>query len=225
MESIFGNRRHWQRADFWSSKDALRRRAARIFRKVPEPIVGNKVCTPDVWTADDIHCFCRLFQDFEILSVVRDPRSVLISRYQRTDYETEFNSDAREQLLFDFRTPFHAHASSWRQSIEVYRTLHDRYPDRVKILYYDDFAANFNEAVDDLPNILGLEPTNELRHWNEKPHYDREGELQRNLKYPDRNVQCFTHAIDELPSKVRNQFEDAMQKVETYRELWEHRSI
>jgi len=226
MENIFENRRrHWRRAEFWNSESALQQRVADVYSRLPEPIVGNKVCTPDVWAAADIHHFCRLFANFKILFIVRDPESALVSRYRRTNYENEYNETARENLLLDFRSPLHAYASSWRQSIEVYRKLQDRYPNKVKILYYDDFTVNFDDAVDRLPNLLSLESSDELRRWNEKKHYDAQGHLKQDLKYQDREVRRSTHTVEELPATVQEDFVDAMRGIESHRKLWEERAL
>lgn len=226
MENIFDNRRrHWVRADFWSAESGLRRRVEDVYSRISEPVIGNKVCTPDVWSADDIHRFCRLFTDFTILFIVREPESVLVSRYKRGDHENEFNEAARANLLLDFRSLFHTYASSWRQSIEIYRALRDRYPDKVKLLYYDDFASNFDDAVDRLPDLLGVERSDELRRWNEKKHYDAQGRLRQDLKYKDREVRRSTHTADELPADVQADFADAMQGIEAHRKLWEERAL
>ena len=50
MENIFQNRRrHWIKADFWNSPHTLKEEVSKVFSKLNEPVIGNKVCTPDVW--------------------------------------------------------------------------------------------------------------------------------------------------------------------------------
>jgi len=151
MESIFGNRRrHGSRSEHWGSKKIMKRKAASIFRKIDEKIVGNKDCTPDVWSAEDIYNFCELFREYKIVFVFRKPTSVVISRYKRTNYNKEYKEKAKKDLMLNFKSPFHDYSSSWRQSIGEYYKLKDRLGDIVSTIYYDDFTKNPKSGMKDL---------------------------------------------------------------------------
>ena len=64
MENTFGNRRrHWKRVDYWNSSTHLKKEVGKIYSKFNESVIGNKVCTPDVWFVEDIHFFCKLFKN------------------------------------------------------------------------------------------------------------------------------------------------------------------
>jgi hypothetical protein len=224
MENIFGNRRrHCLRANFWQSVEKLRKEVAKTYAKLGEPIVGNKVCTPDVWSADDIHKFCKLFRDFKIIFVVRDPVHVALSRFKREDYPTEFNNNARKNMLLDFRTQFLTYSSSWRQSIETFWKLRDAYADKTCIVYYENFCNNFEKHTKYLSDFLRVQFSEDMLNWCRLPHYNAHGHLQKDLKYPDAPVRCANADLEEkeLPTELK----EALSSIEWLRMLWAKREL
>lgn len=220
MENIFQNRRrHWTKAEFWYSNTRLAEVVGQTFNKLQTPIVGNKVCTPDVWSADDIAMFCQLFSEFYILFIVRDPIAVAASRYRREDYAAAFTEMARQRCLLNFESRLLTYLSSWRQSIEAYWALRDAYFDRVMIVYYDDFVENFNRGVDRIFSFLPLDRTPEIDIWDSLPHHDSQGVLKLNLKYRDRPVNSF--------SKIATPFkkDDVRALLGIHYDLWKRHSL
>lgn len=226
MENIFGNRRrHWTKAEFWNSPKTLRSEVKKIFRNLNEPIVGNKVCTPDVWSVDDIMTFGNLFQDFKIVFVVRDPIQVALSRFYREDYEAEFNQAARRNILLDFRSRFFTYSSSWRQSIETFWKLRDGFPEKVYVVYYEDFGRNFDNQVERLCDFLNLPLHDNMLNWHQLPHRDARGELKHNLKYPDRPINVRQYSVEDLTEDIRSMLLKALASVKSHRELWLAREL
>ena len=224
VENKFGNRRrHWLREEYWSSDTVLRREITKVFRRLTEAIVGNKVCTPDVWYPDDIQKFCNLFASFKIVFVVRDPVDVCLSRFHREDFAAQFNDEARKHMLLDFRTRFLTYASSWRQSIEAYRALRDRYPDRICLLYYDDLCVDEQNSLEILFRFLDLPLDDQVRNWHKIPHHNAQGYLEQDLKYPDRQIAHRSrHDPDEpLPDELV----DALRTIEADHHQWQKRRI
>jgi hypothetical protein len=222
MENIFGNRRrHWMKANFWNSSETLRREVEEVFKNLEEPIVGNKVCTPDVWSADDIMMFCNLFKDFKIVFVVRDPVQVALSRLNREDYEAEFNEDARHNMLLDFRSRFLTYASSWRQSIESYWKLRDGHPGKVYLLYYEDFCNQFEFQLRTLCDFLQVSFSANMLNWHQLPHHDARGNLKRDIKYKDAPVAVHQSDTKKLAEVTRNALSDALLAVKWQRDLWQ----
>ncbi|MCU0287583.1 MAG: sulfotransferase [Acidobacteria bacterium] len=192
MENIFGNRRrHWQREAFWQSTEALRCEVAKVYARLNEPVVGNKVVIPDVWDAGDILQFCRLFNRFKIIFMARDPRAAALSRLKRepADFFEVFSPTARDNILLDFRDRFHTYISSWRQSIENFWKLRDGLgEDKIKIVYYEDFCRDFENQVRDIFTFLDIPFSNNILKWYEFSHHNAAGELVHDLKYPDSEI-------------------------------------
>ena len=222
MENIFGNRRrHWSKAKFWNSPKALRKEVGRVYAKLKEPIVGNKVCVPDVWTADDVNLFCKLFADFRIVFIVRDPIQVALSRLRREDYEKEFNNDARKNILIDFRSRFLSYTSSWRQSVEAYWKLRDGFPDKIYLIYYEDFCARFEIEIHVLSRFLDVPFSEDILRWYELPHHNENGELLKDLKYPDRPL----FISNPLQQEVPNELLEAVETIKWQYECWKRRKL
>lgn len=226
MENIFQNRRrHWSKAAFWNSQQALKEETSKVFSKLKEPVVGNKVCTPDVWSADDILLFCRMFQDFKIVFIVRDPVNVALSRFRREDYEAEFNEEAKKNILLDFRTRFLTYTSSWRQSVENYWKLRDGYPEKTCLVYYEDFCQNFEVEAKKLFSFLSLPFREEILKWHQYPHHNCDGVLVDDLKYNDTPVELKKNKGGDIPPAVMEQINTAMQSIDTHYNLWKKRLI
>lgn len=222
MESIFANRRrHWQRSEAWNSPEALYREVSKIYRNIPEPVLGNKVCTPDVWSAEDIVMFCKLFSDFKIIFIVRDPTEVSLSRLRREDYEDQFNAEARSNLLLNFQNRFHAYASSWRQSIENYWKFKDAFGKNVFLIYYEDLCKDLQSHVESICSFLEVPFSEQMINWHEFPHHDSNGELKSDLKYQD--VPVFTKDTEsqELPEELVA----AMSSIELHYQLFKKRLL
>lgn len=224
MENIFQNRRrHWNKATFWNSQQTLKEEVCNVFSKLNEPVIGNKVCTPDVWSADDILQFCHLFQDFKIVFVLRDPVQVALSRFRREDYAEEFNGIARENILLDFRSRFLTYTSSWRQSVETYWRLRDGYPERVCLVYYEDFCQNFEDEVKKLFTFLNLPFREEILNWHQYPHHDFKGDLISDLKYKDKPVGIENNKGDNIPIEAKEQLNVAINSIDIHYSLWKKR--
>jgi hypothetical protein len=226
MENVFQNRRrHWKKAEFWSSPQTLKEQAFKVFSKLKEPVVGNKVCTPDVWSADDILLFCHLFQDFKIVFIVRDPVQVTMSRFQREDYEKEFNELARQNILLDFRSRLLTYTSSWRQSIENYWRLRDGLNEKIHLIYYEDFCTDFKNQVRNLFAFLELGFSEEILNWDKYPHHDRNGNLVKDLKYRDKPIGLRLHSRIDLPLEVKDELDFAIRSIQVFYDLWKKRRI
>jgi hypothetical protein len=226
MENIFENRRrHWSKANYWGAKEKLAREVSKVYSKLNTPIVGNKVCTPEIWSADDILTFCKLFLDFKIVFIVRDPDRVVLSRFLREDYEAEFNSDAKQNILLDFRSRFLTYTSSWRQSVETFWKLRDGYPDRVKSIYYEDFCKDFERQVYHLCEYLAIPFSEEMLNWQKHPHHDSQGNLKINLKYEDISVKDYQYQKPKITEEERKYFLDALSTIKLHKELWQLRQL
>lgn len=226
MENNFDNRRrHWQKAREWQSPAAFRKKICKAYKHIKEPIIGNKVCTPDVWWAEDILQFCRLFKKFRIIFIVRDPRDVVRSRFFREDYLAEFNDLARRHIMLDFRTRFLTYTSSWRQSIEVYRQLRDAiYPD-ILCVYYEDLINQFDKECRRLTDFLSIEPDTRMQQWHELPHHDSGGSLQKDVKYRDLSVTDYPKSNNTIPEPFVEEYEQAIDSIRNELELWKLRRI
>ena len=226
MENIFQNRRrHWSKAAFWDSPQALKEEACKVFSKLKEPVIGNKVCTPDIWSADDILLFCSMFQDFKIVFIVRDPVHVALSRFRREDYEAEFNEEAKKNILLDFRTRSLTYTSSWRQSIENFWRLRDGYPEKVYLVYYEDFCQDFSDEVKELFRFLNLPFRDEILNWHKFPHHNRDGDLVDDLKYNDTPVELKKNKSGDLSHSVLEQIDTAIKSIDTHYNLWKKRLL
>jgi len=224
MENIFGNRRrHWQRADYWNSLESLKEEVEKVYSKLTEPIVGNKVITPDVWDAGDILQFCRLFSSFKILFLVRDPRAAALSRLKRepADFFEVFSREARENILLDFRDRFRTHISSWRQSVENYWKLRDGLgEEKIKPVYYEDFCRDFGNQVRQIFSFLNIPFVESILKWHELPHHNAEGQLVRDLKYPDAGI-FSPPTVEEYPPGLA----EAVKTIEWQYDLWNKRRL
>jgi len=226
MENIFQNRRrHWTKADFWNSQQKLKVEVDKVFSKFNEPIIGNKVCTPDVWSADDIHFFCQIFQDFKIVFILRDPVQVLLSRFRREDYSAEFNAVAKKNILLDFRSKFLTYTSSWRQSVENYWKLRDGNPTQIYLVYYDDFSQNFGEEAQRLFKFLNLPFEDKILNWHEYPHHNHDGNIVRDLKYKDNPIKLKRSTRQNVADEIYEQIKDAVISIEVHHNLWKNRLI
>jgi hypothetical protein len=222
MENIFGNRRrHWVKADFWHSSKKLRKEVAKVYTNINQPIVGNKVITPDVWSEFDILMFCKLFKDFKIVFVVRDPIQVALSRFNREDFKSVYTTEAKENILLDFRSQFLTYTSSWRQNIEAYWKLKDGYPDKIFLLYYEDFCTNFENQSKDLCKFLGVSFSDNILNWHTFPHHNAHGDLIKNLKYEDNQVKLIKHNVDKIPEKLQ----EALASIQWQMNLWKERKL
>ncbi len=200
MENIFENRRrHWQRPDFWNRHEELQKKVFEFYIKFNEPILGNKVCTPDVWLYEDIISFCSLFNRLKILFVIRDPKAVVISRHKRENHDVHFNDLAKTHLNLDFSARTRTFLSSWSESILIYEKLKTAYPTFVRIVYYDDLVRNFEPGVNGIFDFLELKFVQEINDWYKIPHYNANGVKVSDLKYTDTRVFSKDINIDELP--------------------------
>lgn len=226
MENIFQNRRrHWQRADFWNSPRKLGKRVAKEFKRFDEPIIGNKVCTPDVWSADDIYQFCSLFEDIRLLFIIRDPVQVALSRFKREGNSNEFNSLARQNLLLDFRSRFLTYSSSWRKSITNYWSFKDAFPEKVSIVYYEDFCNNFKDEVKQICEFLSIPYSNDMITWYHIPHHDSLGNLSSNLKYSDAPIKININTEAELDHDNKKLLDESISTINHFIDLWKTRSL
>lgn len=225
MENIFGNRkRYWQRAEFWDNDSQLKEQIKSIYGKFPETVLGNKIITPDVWSAEDIYRFCKFFNIFKIVFVVRNPVAVIKSRLKREprDFSIVFNDLARQNLLLNFTSRLHVYLSSWRQSIENYWKLKDASPEKVHLIYYEDFCNDFNNQRAVLFRFLSLNLTDEVYNWDKIPHHNAQGKLVSNLKYPDSEVVISNYmTID----KVSPDLKELIETIGRYYYLWERREL
>jgi len=220
MENIFGNRRrHWQRAPFWEDQNALRHVVYEFYKKFQEPILGNKVCTPDVWSAEDTVQFCSLFENFKIITVVRDPRAVVISRHNREEI-SHFNELAKKNLLLDFSCKTRTYLSSWRQCLETQSKLKEFFNNRVTILYYEDLCKYPDIKIKELFDFLGVKYHNDVMRWNKIPHYNSAGKKAFDLKYKDKAIFSELIKVDQVPYDYNlSGIEEAWFKLYEKREL------
>jgi hypothetical protein len=223
MENIFGNRRrHWQRAEFWNSEQSLRKEVGNAYAGINQPIIGNKVATPDVWDTGDIARFCGLFEEFHILFIVRDPAAVALSRRQREpeDFFKVFSAEARKHILLDFHSRFHAYVSSWRQSVENYWRLKDGFKEKILMVYYEDLCRDFTGQIHMIFTFLGIPFASRVLSWHETPHHDANGALVRDLKYPDVAVEAKDEVL-EIPDELQN----ALELISWQSALWRQRKL
>lgn len=204
MENIFGlRRRHWTFPDFWRTDEELLKVVESEYAKIQEPIVGNKVCTPDVWNTDEILKMSSCFVSTKVVFIVRNPKDVIHSRLKR-EKEIHFSYEAKKKLCLDWRDKYYTYLSSWRQSIEVYWKLKESLgEENVHIIYYEDLTMQFDLSVRELCKFLSVDYSVETHSWYTKEHYDAQGKLSKNLKYEDEPVvikeSCFI-----LPKEILN---------------------
>lgn len=222
MENIFENRRrHWTRAKFWDDENKFKAEINKIYSNLEEPIIGNKVITPDVWSIDDIIKFCNVFRSSKVIWIVRDPLKVFESRYKREDFAKEYNEIAKKNLHFDFSHRTFVYASSWRQNIENYYRLVDLKKDDVILVYYDDLILNFENYIKDVFSQINIEFHENVLKWNTLAHYNHNGKLVKNLKYPDKPVvNTDNKSIFQVP-----RIEEALSKIAHYHDLWKKREL
>lgn len=219
MENIFGlRRRHWQRADFWNAESAFVETVAEAYGCFQEPIVGNKVCTPDVWHLDEMMRMFDLFPSVKVVFIVRNPVDVLASRRKREDPD-HYSDEARRYLCLDWRDDYHTWLSSWRQSIDVYWALRDRFQADVHLVYYDDFVRRVQESRESLFDFLGLDVTEEVVNWHLYPSHDATGKLVMDLKYRNEPVSP-KGGTESLPTAVMRSLDGMVH----YR-LWQERAL
>lgn len=225
MENIFGNRkRYWQRAEFWNDDSLLKEQIINTYINYSEPVLGNKVITPDVWSVEDIFRFCNFFNSFKIVFVVRDPVALIKSRINREpeNFSIVFNDLARQNLLLNFTSRIHVYLSSWRQSIENYWKLNDSVPERVHLIYYDDFCSDFENQLVLLFRFLGLPLTTDIYNWDKIPHHNAQGKYRSNLKYPDSEVLLLNKTkLSELPPNLI----ELIDNIGKYYNYWERRKL
>jgi hypothetical protein len=222
MENNFGNRRrHWKRPAFWNSPEGLSKVVEEVYSTLPQPVVGNKICTPDVWSDEDIALFCRLFQSFRIVFVIRHPAATAMSRHKRENHPQSFTSEARKHMLLDFSSTWRTYVSSWRQSIETYWKFKDAYPERVILMYYEDFCNAFERHCRMLLDFLELPFSSRVLAWHRLPHHNNQGEFQKDLKYPDMPVFVRPLPEESIPAGLS----EALQRVRWQLSCWEKREI
>ena len=219
MENVFGlRRRHWVFPDYWYNDEKLFQIVNETFSELIEPIVGNKVCVPDVWNTDEVMKMCGFFSRSKIIFMVRNPVSVVLSR-QRRDNDDEYSNKAKKYLCLDWSDKSHTSISSWRQSIEVYWKLKESMKNNVLLVYYDDFVNNFDLGVEEIFDFLDLPMSESVRLWHKLPHYDSKGNKVMNLKYKDKPVSA--HESNEtLPKSVQDHLNGLV-----HYQLWEKREI
>jgi len=213
------------KSDAWKSEKALARNVCKTFAGISEPVLGNKIGTPDVWWAEDILQFCRLFAGFRIIFIVRHPADVIKSRYFREDYESEFNDLARRNIMLDFRTRFLTYTSSWRQSIEVYRQLRDAVFRNIVCIYYDDLISGLEEECRKLTEFLGLPYDDRMLQWHDIPHHDKNGILRRDMKYRDEPVGKYTGLSEDIPPSLDEEYEEAMASIKHEIQIYQQRKL
>ncbi len=222
MENIFANRRrHWEKADYWYDNRQFKRELNSIYSKVKEPIVGNKVITPDVWSLDDLLQFCMAFNEFKIIWIIRNPRDVLFSRLNR-EKPNHFNDMARKWLPLDYSSKFNTWTSSWRQSIENYRRMKEFLPLNTELVYYDDLVENFEKYIIHIFQKLEIPFNDRVLLWHEVAHTNHNGIKKKDLKYQDSDVKKKESNIDEDTLLEINM---SLKKVSYWINLWENRAI
>ncbi|HPS51756.1 MAG TPA: sulfotransferase [Bacteroidales bacterium] len=222
MENIFENRhRHFKRAEYWNDDVRLKEKIRTTYEGFSAPVLGNKVNSPDVWSVEDIYRFCGFFTEYKIVFICRNPMDVINSRLRREpeDFYLEFNEIARKKLLLNFSSRINVYLSSWRQSIENYWKLKDAVPDRIFLIYYEDFCSNFTDQVSQLFLFLGLPLVDDVFHWHEKPHHNGQGKLEKNLKYPDVPVEI--KQISQIPPDIY----EAIEKTGKHFNLYKNRQL
>ncbi|ACM19808.1 hypothetical protein Geob_1448 [Geotalea daltonii FRC-32] len=222
MENLFGNRRrHWERASFWNEPQLLQAEIEKVYSPFKQQLIGNKVCTPDVWSAEDIVTFCQFFSDSKFIFIVRDPIEVALSRFRRENYDKEFNSFARQHMQLDFRSRSFTYTSSWAGSIQNYWFLKELFPTKTLLIYYDDFCNTFEDHLHTLVDFLDLPFSEKMLKWHELPHHDSEGVLQVNLKYDDEPV----FVNKSKSSSLTDELMLAMATIEPLYNRWKKRSL
>ena len=167
MENIFGlRRRHWTFPDYWHNDTELFQIVNESYNKLIEPVVGNKVCTPDIWNTDEILRMCCFFASNKLIFVVRNPVDVINSRLNRERID-HYSDLAVRFLCLDWRNKYYTYISSWRQSIDVYWKLRDTLQEKIKLIYYDDFVCDVKGSTIELFDfvlmaVLSEEHTSEL---------------------------------------------------------------
>lgn len=207
MENVFENRqRHWRKNTFWNDDHSLQEKIKSVYEKFTEPILGNKIITPDVWAVEDIYRFCTFFKTYKIIFLVRDPVAVVNSRLAREpeDFYLEFNDEARKHMLLDFSNRINVYLSSWRQSIENYWRLKDALKTEIHLIYYEDFCNNYSHQLIQLFEFLKLDITPEVQNWFRYSHHDSSGLLIHDLKYTDAPVFNVPSCI-EIPFQLQDQ--------------------
>lgn len=226
MENNFGNRRrHWMRVPDWESYSRLRKLVTATYAALNEQTLGNKICTPDVWSADDISMFCGLFSQTDIVFAVRDPLQVCLSRYKREDFESEFTPRAREYLGLDFKNRFTVYTSSWQKSLEAYYQLRDEFKGRVHLLYYEDFCSDFEAQAKSLFGQLRLELNDNVLDWRNRKHHDQFGNLVANLKYEDGPVRARVNSEESLLGTEKSELARALETIGPNVERWKQRTL
>ncbi len=201
MENIFGNRRrHWKRADYWNDQNKLSNVVSEFYKNFNEPILGNKVCTPDVWSSEDIIYFCSLFKTVKILFIIRDPKAIVLSRHKRENHNLHFNELSKSKLNLDFSNQTRTFISSWAESIAVYQKLKKLYSSNISIIYYDDVVNDFENNIKKTFDILDIQFDNKIYDWHKIPHYNAKGIKTIDLKYIDTQVFSKGININELPA-------------------------
>jgi hypothetical protein len=215
MENIFENRkRHWSQAAFWNDINTLKKQVFSFYGQFDESIIGNKVCTPDVWSEDDIIRFCSIFNTVKIIFVVRDPRAVVVSRYKREDYSKVYNEAAKENMVLDFSNRSRTYLSSWIISLRTYYKLCETFPNDVSLVYYDDLVKEPDNQIRRLFKNINVEYRNEISNWYKIPHYNAIGKKVTDLKYPDQKIFIKKIEEDELPSDYQlTKDEEKMQEL------------
>ena len=219
MEQIFGlRRRHGEKPSFWNDNTALFAEVEATYAKLNAPLVGNKVCTPDVWHLDEMMQMGAFFRSVKIIFIVRDPADVLASRAKR-EAKDHFSDESRRYLCLDWRSQYHTWLSSWRQSIDIYWALKERFGEAVHLLYYDDFVQDVPASMETLFSFLELDITDEVMNWHLQPSHDRFGNLVMDLKYKNEPITP-KHSVQALPEGIVKRLEELAH----YR-LWQQRRL
>ena len=72
--------------------------------------------------------------------------------------------------------------------MESFWKLRDAVGDCIKLVYYEDFCADFPNQVRDLFAFLEVPFSDVVLRWHELPHHDASGRLRKDLKYRDSPV-------------------------------------
>jgi hypothetical protein len=222
MEQTFGNRRRLNlRSKSWKNRSKLKQKTCKILKRISEPIIGNKVCCPDVWTIEDILQFCSIWPDHDIIWILRNPVDVLVSRHNR-EASDHYSKEARELMPLNFKTNFTAWASSWSICVQNYITLKHKYPDKLHLVYYEDLITNFEQTVGSLFTKLGLSQANEVHQYHQMAHYSALGKKEFNLKYKDSRAHLTPHIITD---ELRQQISEALEPYAYHIGLFENKTL
>jgi hypothetical protein len=201
--------------------DKIRNENINLFKGNSSRIQGNKVCSPDVWSLEDILTFCNLYKFYDIIWIVRNPIDNLISRYYR-ETSDHYYIEAQKYLPLNYDSSYDCWASSWAISIENYRRLARHNKNHVHLVYYDDLVNDQNEIIKDLFKSLNIVWHKNIDNWFNLPHTDSKGRLKKDLKYKDQPIQRTSREIDSHQLKA---IEKSLEPYSYLVNLWSDRKL